>query len=65
MGIFNLIKRSSPSSRIVTIDTDLGNVLLAGSSPRGMEAIIRNYAIDALNKNSALIIFRIMMHAPV
>ncbi len=58
MGIFSLIKKAVPSTRIVNIDASLGNVLLAGTSPRGMEMIMRNYAIDSLNNNAALVIFR-------
>lgn len=58
MGILSLIKNAVQSTNIVNIDTSLGNVLLAGTSPRGMEMIMRNYAIDSLNNNSALVIFR-------
>ena len=58
MGIFNLIKGSTASNKIVTIDASLGNVLITGNSPRGSETIIRNYAIDALNQGGSVVIFR-------
>lgn len=58
MGIFNLIKSSMGSRKIVAIDSSLGNVLIAGNSPRGSEVIMRNYAIDTINKGGVVIIFR-------
>ena len=58
MGIFNLIKGSMTSSKIVSIDSSLGNVLITGNSPRGSETIMRNYAIDTINQGGAVVIFR-------
>lgn len=58
MGIFNLIKGSMASSKIVSIDSSLGNVLITGNSPRGSETIMRNYAIDTINQGGAVVIFR-------
>lgn len=58
MGIFSLIKGSMASDKIVTIDSALGNVLIMGNSPRGSEMIMRNYAIDTINKGGAVVIFR-------
>lgn len=58
MGIFGLIKGSMANNKIVTIDSSLGNVLVAGNSPRGSEIIMRNYAIDTINQGGAVVIFR-------
>lgn len=58
MGIFSLIKNSMAGTRKVMIDSSLGNVLIAGSSPHGSEVIMRNYAIDTVNKGGAVIVFR-------
>lgn len=58
MGIFGLIKGSMASNKIVTIDSSLGNVLIAGNSPHGSETIMRNYAIDTINQGGAVVIFR-------
>jgi len=58
MGIFSLIKGSMASSKIVSIDSSLGNVLITGNSPRGSETIMRNYAIDTINQGGAVVIFR-------
>ena len=58
MGIFNLIKGSMASSKIVSIDSSLGNVLITGNSPRGSETIMCNYAIDTINQGGAVVIFR-------
>lgn len=58
MGIFDLLKGSTTSNRIVNIDSSLGNVLITGNSPRGIETIIRNYVIDTLNQGGAVVVFR-------
>ena len=58
MFFMNLLSKAAPSSRVVTIDSTLGNVLMAGSSPKGMNMIMTNYAIDCLNKGGGVIIFR-------
>ena len=58
MGIFSLIKGSMSSNKIVNIDSSLGNVLITGNSPRGSETVMRNYAIDTLNKGGGVVVFR-------
>ncbi len=58
MGLFIFIKNATSSSRHVSIDTSLGNVLIAGGSRKGAEAVIRNYAIDSVNKNIGVVVFR-------
>ncbi len=58
MGIFNFLKGAVTGSRNVSIDTSLGNVLICGNSKKGAEVIIRNYAIDSVNKGCGLVIFR-------
>ncbi len=58
MGIFSLIKSSMASSKVVSIDSSLGNVLITGNSPKGGETVMRNYAIDILNQGGAVVVFR-------
>ena len=58
MGLFSFIKQATKSSRRVSIDTTLGNVLIAGGSKKGAESVIRNYAIDSINKNIGVVVFR-------
>lgn len=58
MGLFSFIKKATRSSRRVSIDTTLGNVLIAGGSKKGAESVIRNYAIDSVNKNIGVVVFR-------
>lgn len=56
-SVFGAPKRRSANNTIY-IDASLGNVLLAGNSKSGMEMIMRNYAIDALNNDAAVVLFR-------
>ena len=60
MGLFDLFKTPTRRGRgnVITIDSSLGNVLVAGNSKAGANVIIRNYAIDSINKGYGLIIFR-------
>lgn len=58
MGFLSFIKNATKSTRRVSIDTTLGNVLIAGGSRKGAEAVIRNYAIDSVNKNIGIVVFR-------
>ena len=54
-GIF----AASPGrGNVVSLDTSLGNTILVGNSPRGIESVMRNYLIDALNKGNAVVILR-------
>lgn len=58
MGLFNFLKGAIGSSKSVSIDTSLGNVLICGNSKQGAEVIMRNYAIDSVNKGYGLVVFR-------
>lgn len=58
MGIFSFIKNATRSSRRISLDASLGNVLIAGNSKRGAEVVMRNYAIDSVNKGYGVVIFR-------
>ena len=58
MGLLSLIKGGSRNAKTVTIDSKLGNVLITGSSKKGPEEIIRSYAIEALNNDNVVVIFR-------
>lgn len=58
MGFLSFIKGLTKGSNKISIDASLGNVLIAGNSKRGAEAIIRNYAIDSLNRDYGIVIFR-------
>lgn len=58
MGFLSFFKGTARSSREIVIDSSLGNVLIAGSSKRGVETIMKNYAIDALNNGCGVVIFR-------
>lgn len=58
MGIFSFIKSATRSSRRISLDASLGNVLIAGNSKRGAEVVMRNYAIDSVNKGYGVVIFR-------
>lgn len=58
MGIIKLIKNGSRRAKTVTIDSRLGNVLIAGASKKGIKEILSAYAIEALNNNNAILIFR-------
>lgn len=58
MGIFSFIKNATKSSRRISLDASLGNVLIAGSSKRGAEVVMRNYAIDSVNKGYGVVVFR-------
>lgn len=57
MGLFSLIKGAMGGNRVM-INSSLGNVLITGNSPRGSETIMRNYAIDTINRGGAVVIFR-------
>lgn len=58
MGLLSWIKPPTTRSNIVNIDASLGNVLITGGSKKGIETLIKNYAIDSLNRNYGLVIFR-------
>lgn len=58
MGFLSLIKGGSRKAKTVTIDSSLGNVLITGASKKGPEEIIRSYAIEALNKDNVVVIFK-------
>lgn len=58
MGLLSLIRSAKRSTRQVSIDTSMGNVLIAGGSKRGAETVMRNYAIDSVNNNIGVVIFR-------
>lgn len=58
MGLLSLIKGGSRKAKTVTIDSKLGNVLITGASKKGPEEIIRSYAIEALNNDNVLVIFK-------
>ena len=58
MGLFSLIKGGSRKAKDVALDSSMGNILITGFSKKGPEEIIRSYAIDALDNNSVLIVFR-------
>lgn len=60
MGFLSVLRGAKRSSRIISIDASLGNVLITGSSKSGADTVIRNYAIDSLNKGMGLVIFRDM-----
>lgn len=58
MGLLSLIKGGSRKAKTVTIDSSLGNVLITGASRKGPEEIIRSYAIEALNNDNVVVIFK-------
>lgn len=60
MGLLDMIvgSLSGGGSRVVNLDSSLGNVLITGNSPRGSQTIMRNYAIDTLYKSGSVIIFK-------
>ena len=43
---------------IVSIDRSLGNIALIGNSPKAVYSVMRNYTIDALNGNDAVVVLR-------
>ena len=43
---------------LISLDKSLGNTILVGNSPRGVEAVMRNYLIDAINQGDAVVILR-------
>ena len=58
MGFLSFIREATKSGRKVSIDASLGNVLVSGASKKGAEQIMRNYAIDSVNKGYGVVIFR-------
>lgn len=58
MGFLSFIKNATRSSRTINLDASLGNVLISGSSKRGAECVIRNFAIDSCNRGYGMVIFR-------
>lgn len=54
----NSIKNAIRGTRCKSIDASLGNILITGGSRSGAEAVIRNYAIDSVNKNIGILVFR-------
>lgn len=58
MGFFSFIRNATRSNRRISIDASLENVLIAGSSRRGAEVIMKSYAIDSINKGYGVVIFR-------
>lgn len=58
MGFFGTIKNTLTGTKSVSLDARLGNVLITGTSKTGKDAIIRSYAIDSVNNNMGLIVFR-------
>ena len=58
MGLFSFIKSATKSSRKISLDASLGNVLIAGASKRGAEVVMKNYAIDSINKGYGIVVFR-------
>ncbi len=58
MGLLNFIRGATKSSRTISLDASLGNVLISGASKQGAEVIMRNYAIDSINRGYGVIIFR-------
>jgi len=60
MGVFSRLLNPAPHTtpKIISIDTGLGNVAVIGNSKAGKEAILRNYALDAHNNESAVFLFR-------
>ena len=58
MGLLDLIKNATRSTRRISIDASLGNVLLAGCSKRGTAAVMRSYVIDSVNRGYGVVIFR-------
>lgn len=42
----------------ITLDASLGNVLVTGNSKHGAEVVMRNYAIDSVNRGYGLVIIR-------
>ena len=58
MGIINFLKGVTRSNRVINLDSTLGNVLITGTSKEGKEVVLKNYAIDSVNKDIGVIIFR-------
>lgn len=58
MGFLGLLGGAMRSTKRISLDASLGNVLISGSSPKGTEIIIKNYAIDSVNKGYGVVIFR-------
>ena len=58
MGFLSFLKGATRGSRTISLDASLGNVLISGNSKKGTEVIIKNYAIDSINKGCGVVIFR-------
>lgn len=60
MGFFkNMLSGALPmGGRKVSLDSSLGNVLIAGNSKYGEDTVLTSYAIDSVNKGRGVIIFR-------
>ena len=60
MGILDSLLQGVQGGRrkLISIDGALGNILISGSSKKGKEQVIRNYALSTLNLGEGVIIFR-------
>ena len=58
MGFLNKIKSMISGTKIISLDSSLGNVLISGNSQYGKNRIFSNYLIDAHNNNNAIIVIR-------
>ena len=58
MGFFSFLRGATLGPSTISIDASLGNVLICGNSKKGSEVIIKNYAIDSVNKGYGVVIFR-------
>lgn len=58
MGFLSFLKGATRGARTISLDASLGNVLISGNSKKGTEVIIKNYAIDSINKGCGVVIFR-------
>ena len=55
----NMLSGALPmGGRKVSLDSSLGNVLIAGNSKYGEDTVLTSYAIDSVNKGRGVIIFR-------
>ena len=57
-GIFSNTPALYNSGGVISIDNNLGNIALIGNSPRAVSSVMRNYSIDALNNNKAVVVLR-------
>lgn len=58
MGLLSFIKNATRNSGRISIDASLGNVLIAGNSKRGAAVVMRNFAVDSINRGYGVVMFR-------